>query len=47
MVVGRRELRSFGVLVGLEVPEPVLTGLVATDVAVVCLLEMPACVLRR
>jgi len=41
------ELRTGGVLVGLEVPEPVLAGLEALHLAMVCRVEVGPCVLAR
>jgi hypothetical protein len=45
VVAGRDELRSGGVLVGLEVPAPVLARLEALHVAMVCRVEVGPCVL--
>ena len=45
VVKGRDELRTGGILVGLEVPEPILARLETLRVAMVCRVEMGPCVL--
>ena len=47
VVPRRRELRALGVLVGLEVPEPVLARFIALDVSVPARVEMASSVLLR
>jgi hypothetical protein len=47
VVAGRGELRSGGVLVALEVPEPVFARLEALRVAMACRMEVGPCVLAR